>query len=124
MKDEIVKYETAVLAKEKGFNIPVLYSYGLEGENTLSPTDDNSLFDLNTNGEHGYSAPTQSLLQKWLREVHGIYVFVYMDEILWDSFRFNVLMNDQMVYDERTIMFDTYEEALEAGLSEGLKLIK
>jgi hypothetical protein len=66
--------------------------------------------------------PTQSLLQKWLREVHKIVVLVerlesQLDEsenkyypVIWRG-------KDTVGY------FDNYEDALEIGLQEGLKLI-
>ena len=69
------------------------------------------------------SAPTQSLLQKWLRDVHMIFVNPNYDHI----------RNDGSSYVKYGVMtkssnskegFDTYEQALEVGLLEALKLIK
>lgn len=128
MEDQIISWETAKLAKEKGFNIPIRQEkqvYDLTTgiidirvvSNQIKNWNDPKYIDI-------VSAPTQSLLQRWLREVHQIHIFVYMDEILWDTFRFNILMDQNMVYNERLKVFDTYEEALENGLYESLKLIK
>ena len=58
-------------------------------------------------------------LQKWLREVHNIEVYVTPVKEIADNFKYYQWMI-------HTISFglnNTYEEALEAGLIEGLKLI-
>ncbi len=126
MKDEIIKYETAVLAKEKGFDI-------FENSSNLFTTQYRI---YHNNGEIGigspqwiretdvkgdfyelYPTPTQSLLQKWLREIHNINVYCMpceYDESLWYH---NIASNFK-------VFTGTYESALEVGLFEGLKLIK
>lgn len=76
-----------------------------------------------------FSAPTQSLLQRWLREIHNIHLNVeyYPDRetknycITGD---YKTLNQWTWIDHENDIDFDTYEEALELGLSKGLKLIK
>jgi len=86
MKDELIEFKTAALAKEKGFNIETyaLYSAG----ELFNPEDssisvlgipDDSLHKFNHNKcvDSTCSAPTQSLLQKWLREIHKIDVCSY-----------------------------------------------
>jgi len=78
---------------------------------------------------------TQSLLQKWLREVHNIYVESYHDLTsdgtkiqFYTSWGFlqqkdkNGNQNVNGWYDEYD-NWKTYEEALEKGLQEALKLI-
>ena len=82
-----------------------------------------------------FSAPTQSLLQRWLREVHNIYVESYHDLTsdgtkiqFYTSWGFlqqkdkNGNQNVNGWYDEYND-WKTYEEALEIGLQEALKLI-
>ena len=73
-----------------------------------------------------YPAPTQSFLQRWLREVHGIYVHIITDVTL--SWIYIVQSgHPQASYVGKTIqsknVYSTFEEALEAGLLEALKLI-
>jgi hypothetical protein len=72
-----------------------------------------------------YPAPTQSVLQKWLREEHNISVIV--------DFKLKkhpVLQYSPKTYDVKNYhihggeLYETYEEALEKGLQKGLKLIK
>ena len=81
MEDELVSLETAMLLKEKGFNEPCSYYYEnnelyklgyYHGEGTgfvrnNSPIDGRFLCE-----EMQCTAPTQSLAQKWLREIHRI----------------------------------------------------
>ena len=167
MKEQLISFETAKLAKEKDFNI-LQHSYYFEDgefkENSLKGTNgyygeeyefDLSEFNENWNDkwltkktgdrcfgcskQKGYletfSAPTQSLLQRWLREVHNIYVESYHDLTsdgtkiqFYTSWGFlqqkdkNGNRNVNGWYDEYND-WKTYEEALEIGLQEALKLI-
>lgn len=120
MIEEIVTLETAKLAKEKGFPndnswaFARFYSKGCDGEFKITP---------NSNHIDDCYAPTQSLLQRWLREVHDIYISI---EWFWKS-EYRVRINDSGIIDhedEFNYENHTYEEALEKGLQEGLRLIK
>tara|TARA_R110002020_G_scaffold302258_2_gene517657 strand:+ start:160 stop:543 length:384 start_codon:yes stop_codon:yes gene_type:complete len=73
MEDELIKFETAKLAKEKGFNIPCKKSYWVnpDGEFWLTSYNYNEFRYLS---RPWLLAPTQTLLQRWLREVHKIHV--------------------------------------------------
>ena len=71
MEEQLITFETAKLA----------YDIKLNGYNSIFPG-----FNYNENGElKGYSdkyvAPTQSLLQRWLREKHNIDVLIYKPDI-------------------------------------------
>ena len=101
MKDEIITLETAKLAKKKGFNIPV--------SDYINP---DSI-------EENYSAPTQSLLQRWLRETHNTHITIRCKrtDLSLDGFWY-------VINSLESKMFNTYEQALEEGLYEALKLIK
>ena len=91
MKEQLISLETAKLAKEKGFNIEVKTYFDIkkfgdkpcEFYGRLNANDYNSWDDkLKKNINAGYiSAPTQSLLQKWLRdrEENIIIVFTMRD---------------------------------------------
>ena len=106
MKEKLIEFETAKLAKEKGFT----------NFNCFWPDDCLTI-----------GRPTQSLLQKWLREVHNIEV------ISWPHFKRLSYGCDVYHYTTKnsngftTIELNpskTYEDALELGLQEALKLIK
>lgn len=121
MQEELITFETALLIEEKRFNITEYLTIDSEKPKGLrsnyNPSEQQTWF-LNI---------TQSLLQKWLREAHGIIV-----EITWQmcstGYEYAVInMNNPPEYDdeiERIPSFKTYEEALEVGLQEALKLIK
>lgn len=76
--------------------------------------------------------PTQTELQKWLREEHKIRVFP--EQKTAGDFGFKIYVQNPEVEKRAgvpwiqisyfTHHFLTYEEALEAGISEGLKLIE
>jgi hypothetical protein len=115
MKEELIKLKTAKLAKEKGFDIPTVVLFNNEGyklNNEYYP-------DLHS---EDIPAPTQALLQRWLREKHDLHLSIWHNcltkKYRIESSNYN-LMEILVQYDE----FDTYEEALEVGLVEALKLI-
>ena len=72
------------------------------------------------------SAPTQSLLQKWLREVHGIFIYILPD--VDGQWGYGIMLKDvnhtQSNRFELDEIIGTYEEALESGLQKALELIK
>lgn len=129
MKDELISFETAKLAKEKGFHERVIYYYidSTKCVDRIAPGAHSHLHV--SNKKEGYhSAPTQSLLQRWLREVHGIHVWV-VPNLLWQTYHFEGLVDRKNTHKSNLtfsddLMKDTYEEALEAGLLEALKFIK
>lgn len=127
MKEQLITFDTAKLAKEKGFNvkcichltgkahIPINISYDVDNHHTVKIIDWN-------NSDTNISVPTQSLLQRWLREVHGIVVFIAPMIPHCDSFGVTIYYENGHV--EKSLGFrPTWEEMLEAGLYEALKLI-
>ena len=131
MEDTRVTFETAKLAKEKGFDIPTIQYYTIKGYCTESEgymTERYAESNWN-NGMGSYptrteevscSAPTQSLLAKWLREKHNIHLIAYKN-INIDGYDWCYITTDGIT---NINSYKTYEEALEAGLQEALKLIK
>lgn len=114
MKEELISYQTAKLANLKGFDPNVKLK-----KNTHYSDLTESLDSLGVGGAvvvHHYYAATQSLLQKWLREVHKINVYCLPTEIN-DSKWYHNIASSFRVYT------GNYEEALEQGLQEALKLI-
>ena len=159
MKEQLISFETAKLAKEKDFNI-LQHSYYFEDgefkENSLKGTNgyygeeyEFNLSEFNENWndkwltkkngdrcfgcskQQGYletfSAPTQSVLQKWLREVYDIHIKLeYFTDNTWDGIL--IYQNAPYEWDDNTAPVDaenckTYEEALEICLQKALKLI-
>ena len=134
MEDQIISFETAKLAKEKGFNVPVRSMY-LDSELFLDKNtkgnynDPNWVSSWRTSPTHDtLSAPTQSLLQKWLREVHRIDIYCYPNyDKKGVTFQVNLYTDPYVKFKDTNHFYKggykTYEEALEEGLYEALKLI-
>lgn len=139
MQEKLIEFNTAVLAKEKGFNIPC-NTHCFIG-NTGKIVFEKSVHCIdwgnrpNVKTIQKYSRPTQSLLAKWLREVHNCIIEItfygeniislddikYEVEIEYYGKNFNFIGDSSDYYSND---YDTYEEALEVGLFNALKLIK
>lgn len=153
MEEQLISFKTAVLSKEKGFEELCFYYYNKLGK-LEEPYDENGsstdvefrvdLTDLlkNYNFKHNYyiqySAPTQSLLQRWLREEHKIHIEIKPVPFGQDYFKWIYKIGLMGISNFENISrknsystlakqnekyFDTYEESLEAGLFEVLLLI-
>lgn len=107
MKDHLITFATSKLALQKGFNLPP--ELLISNSNVYS-----NHFDI----------PTQSLLQKWLRENHKIYINIIT------SFSNNQIIYTNEIYDalfcslKTSNHFNSYEKALEESLYEALLLLK
>jgi hypothetical protein len=148
MKNDKVTFDTAKLAKEKGFNEMVEGSFTkykttkvdpeypeggpfgwVEGE--LEVSDEyfrNNLpgCDYSCKNYTMYGRPTQSQLQRWLREVHNIQVYCYSNTkngkgVYRD---YVVYVNERAINDARDEEFQEYEEAMEIGLQVALEMIE
>ena len=74
MQETLVTFETAKLAKEKNFNIPCDARWWMEFGSWRESKQ--GAVKCKNSEEYSISRPTQSLLQKWLREVHNIHLMV------------------------------------------------
>lgn len=94
MAEELVTLETARLLKEKGMFTDIEF-------------------------------PPQSVAQKWLRDTKCLHIeigYMYGDYWLYDIL--TIPTHDLIGLSDRPIVrYNTYEEALEAGIQEALKLI-
>ncbi len=180
MREQVINFNTALLAKQKGFNEKTFtfYQYPKKSNKYIKVYGRNKkiekdyilvLPDTEEFGKNNWSyvnynekelikivysdctiisnfvsAPTQSLLQKWLREKHNIVVtinFTVIDDsekaFVWIINQYveegieNTRKKDiqdfwkeyQSFSEKRMSWFETYEEALEKGLFEALNLI-
>lgn len=134
MKDELITYDTALLAKEKGFDEWALqdayYDPGSTEPGTLQYAYHKQQSFSTPNRWHRLiQAPTQSLLQRWLREVHKIYVCMEPHSVgpgvhsWWLSKPQHFYKFSNVHELEHPYEFWSYEEALEKGLQAALKLI-
>jgi hypothetical protein len=122
MTEELVTLETAKLLKEKGFNEFCEFAYADEDLHIMGLHSTNSFF--NEIG-CGYTAPTKSIAQKWLRETKNLHIEIsYMYGNYWIYDILTIPNHDLVGLSDRPIVhYKSYEEALEAGLQEALKLI-
>lgn len=120
MKEQLITFETAKLANEKGFHLGAVNNRGYYYDSKGRVINQG---DVSLGGVIRCNAPTQSLLQKWLRESRNIDISIesgWSDShriyecVLWENSRDEYLTQE----------FTSYEKALETGLLEALKLIK
>lgn len=99
MEEQFISFETAKLAKEKGF---------LSRDNLVTINSD-------------YFYLWMCELQKWLRDTHKIHITV--TSISQESWQYHITKIGEKLGDRCGEDYATYEEALEDGLLEALKLI-
>jgi len=134
MKEQIISYKTAELAKRKEFDEECRFYYTLPSKTLHDNAEDldaGEIDDYFNRCPSKYSAPTQALLQKWLRKKHNLIIEI---EALWGniektkiSFACWILYTKEEESrnpkDEAPSYYKTYEKALEKGLQEALTLV-
>ena len=109
MTEEHVTLETAKLLKEKGF---------LQRKYFINVSTLHNCYKY-------LSVPPQSVVQRWLRETKDLHIEIsYMYENYWIYDILTIPNHDLVGLSDRPIIhYKSYEEALEAGIQEALKLI-
>ena len=102
MEEQLISFETAKLAKEKGCDLESC---------TCGGYPECICYDKRI---------SQSLLAKWLREKHNIHLIAYKN-INIDGYDWCYITTDGIT---NINSYKTYEEAYEIGLYQALKLIK
>lgn len=130
--EEFVSFDIAKLLKEKGFNERTEYLYEDGKTKLIESYITNSMLSTEC-----YSAPTQQVALRWLREVHKINVTV-TPNLYETTFAFDVYKQGMDGW-ERTggdtdlvwigedplwENYQTYEEAVNNGIKYALKIIK
>ncbi len=136
MEEQLISFSAAKLAKEKGFNWKIDYCYPRFTKGLMVAGKIIIMGDRDANDTKNYvSAPTQSLLQKWLREKHSIHVALRFQpsQPTMSGFYYRGYIAHFSVFDDKLMILSkdisftkpmqSYEEALEGGLKEALKLI-
>ena len=120
MNEDYVSFEVAKMLKEKGFRWGCQAFYNADGMLTASPvhTINDELEDSDI------AAPTLYMAQKWMR-TKGYHVdILYMYDYSWAFEIYSIYGNDLITHSYRDgTSCRSYEEALEAGIIEALKLI-
>lgn len=140
MKEQLISFETAKLAKEKGFDIETLHFYTKPNSKMFGLDEHGRSYSIiNTpkkvytcgkevtlNIKSVYPAPTQSLLAAWLRKIHKIDIIIKP----WtgDTKGCKMYAADICIFGTNMYFklqrLNTYEEALEEGLLKALNIIK
>jgi hypothetical protein len=132
--EEYVSFDTAKLLKEAGWDIPTrgIYRTNRNGDYRFVEYDRKSSLSnctrcLTDGFAYEYLAPTQALAARWIREVYKLQVLsnCECDTMKWYYAIYDIDMIDPV----RDIHFsednyDTYEQAMEAGLQRAVKMIK
>jgi len=120
MEDQLISFETAKLAKEKGFYLSC----------TKDGCEDHYEIDGTLLGESDpryykqilFLAPSQSLLQKWLREERNMILEIRYFLVVHHKGYYHRLSDGNILL-STGFEFKSYEEALEIGLQKALELI-
>lgn len=144
MKEEIVSFGIAKLAKEKGFKLGTNFYYENSLTESIDEEDEKSgpfgweigeinlgtgyfinnddRVDFSNDNWFLCSAPTQSQLQKWLREEHNLHVYTNIhDKDAWIGLIKKIDTNEDVHW--TLPPFKTYFFALESALDKALNLI-
>jgi hypothetical protein len=116
MEEQVIKFETAKLAKERGFEVPKLKRHEIKCGQYYSefPWCDDEGYEII------FPRITQSALQTWLRKKHNINVWVEKHP---DDERYFPQCPEALLCNGIGI-FLAYEDAMEAMLVVALNLIK
>ena len=122
MEENYICYETAKLAGEKRFKVyqKTQYSRGVNPTTIYHYTKEQcKLFN------DVYYRPTQSLLQKWLREKYEIDITIHRSFSMCNSYHYCIIINNnyEMEIDQPCKSNRSYEEALEDALIVSLNII-
>jgi hypothetical protein len=124
MTEELVTLETAKMLREKGFNE---YCKDIIREDNGRMMQ--SVFRTNKDLPKGaYSRPTQSIAAKWIRETKNLHISIIRNAC---GYGYDICKADNGTHITDGIFkgpndggqWDTYEEALEVGIQEALKLV-
>ncbi len=129
MTEELVTLETAKMLKEKGFNWKCEHT--ISCDNIIRRYDIPQSMSCCTeidNEPVEFLCPVLYVAQKWLRETKNIHICVYNCAC---GYGYEISKADNGTHMASSVYkgtndgeeWDSYEEALEAGLQEALKLI-
>lgn len=133
IEEQFVSFNTAKMLKEAGFDVPCrgIYVTDRTGyyefrEYDNKQTTDDLCWNTEDGFQYEYLAPTQELAARWLREVYNIAIYSLYDDDMeqWfyvvDAFTKNPVIDVFQSGSE----YDSYEEAMEAGIVKCLELVK
>lgn len=143
IKEDYVSFDIAKLLKEKGFDEKCSHYWQNETSEYSMPKEiykwtDSALANTEISDSERFSAPTQSLALKWLREVHNIVIEINMDDymtttdgklkvtysyMIWTFIQHlgetgltDARYDDRAFWQENVKVGQSYEEAVEAAI--------
>ena len=123
MKEKQITQTTARLAKRAGFYIPVVSFNVKDSRVTGFNRNPKEIYYKTGFPDFGYKASdlfiivSQSVLQKWLREKYNIHV---IPSWLYSGYGYSIYSTH---WNRQNGILGTYENAMEKGLQEALKMI-
>ena len=135
IEESYVSFGTAKMLKEAGFEANLKTKYVEEEKDEWAFWDSGAKRSDYNYFDDTIACPTQALAARWLRETHGIHVSsnIFMDFANdadgktideWNFWSYDLFDNSGRIIEESDDRYDSYEEALEAGLKHCLELIK
>ena len=123
IEESYVSFDTAKLLKEVGFEANLKTMYVEEEKDEWAFWDAGSKRSDYNYFDDTIACPTQALAARWLRDVFGIFIMLspMLDGWLFDLFD---LKKHQYILTNKDANTNSYEQALEAGLQEAIKLVK
>jgi len=139
MQEQLITHATAVIAFEKGFNWrcyacymngKIEYNYAFEAQvddkaaTIIDILEDETCEDVSKSCP---AAPTQSLLQKWLRDTHAIHISVFYNQYeFWAEIMQgggeSISLRNKLSEPGKNPT-DNYEDVMEIALKRALLLI-
>ena len=126
MIEELVTLETAKMLKDKGFNWKCEHLIDRNKVITKYDIPQSMIVCMEIDGELvEFLCPALYVAQKWLRQEKTLHIEIsYMYGNYWIYDILTIPEHDLVGLSDRPIIhYGTYEEALEAGIQEALKLI-
>lgn len=130
IEESYVSRDTARMLKEAGFEANLKTTYVEEEKDEWAFWDSGTKRSDYNYFDDTIACPTQALAARWLREKHRIVVDVTFipPSVDGNEWQYFIGEMDDMVwkgdFESSDRKYSTYEEALEAGLKEAIKLIK
>jgi hypothetical protein len=117
MEEKLIEFETAKIAKARGFNVVCENYFSEHFTGDIQENNQSGFRNWNKEYENSFSRPTQSLLQKWFREIHNLDVepekYQHNEDGRYYKCR---VWGEEFENVGYVTGFDSYEEALEEGL--------
>ena len=123
IEESYVSFDTARMLKEAGFEANLKTRYVEEEKDEWAFWESGTKRSDYNYFDDTIACPTQALAARWLCEVHNIFIQLNptFDGWLLDLFD---LKKHQYILTNKNANADSYEQALEDGLQEAIKLIK